>query len=58
MRKRESSSLSEGTEKILWGRAVVACKAHNLEVGGSTPPPATNLWRSTQIGEEDALEKH
>ena len=27
----------------LWGRAVVACKAHNLEVGGSTPPPATKF---------------
>ena len=23
-------------------RAEVACKAHNLEVGGSNPPPATN----------------
>jgi len=23
-------------------RAAVACKAHNLEVGGSIPPPATN----------------
>lgn len=28
--------------KILRGRAVVARKAHNLEVGGSIPPPATN----------------
>ena len=28
---------------ILWDRAVVARKAHNLEVGGSSPPPATNL---------------
>ena len=38
----------------LWGRAVVACKAHNLEVGGSTPPPATNMaryinWLDSQI---------
>lgn len=29
--------------KKLWGRAVVACQAHNLEVGGSNPSPATKL---------------
>jgi hypothetical protein len=27
---------------ILWGRAVVARKAHNLEAVGSNPSPATN----------------
>ena len=29
--------------QILRGRAVVARKAHNLEVGGSNPSPATKL---------------
>lgn len=29
--------------KILRGDAEVACKAHNLEVGSSILPPATNL---------------
>jgi hypothetical protein len=28
-------------EIILWGRAVVARKAHNLEAVGSNPSPAT-----------------
>ena len=28
--------------KKLWGRAVVARQAHNLEAGGSNPSPATN----------------
>jgi hypothetical protein len=27
-------------------RAEVACKAHNLEVGGSNPPPATKMKTS------------
>ena len=30
-------------------RAEVACKAHNLEVGGSNPPPATKKYRNTRF---------
>jgi len=30
-------------KNISWDRAVVARKAHNLEVGGSNPSPATNI---------------
>ena len=33
------------TNNISWDRAVVARKAHNLEVGGSNPSPATNISR-------------
>ena len=29
------------------GGAVVACQAHNLEVAGSTPAPATNFEGET-----------
>ena len=35
--------LCRGAENIRRGRAVVAREAHNLKVGGSTPPPATNF---------------
>lgn len=31
----------ENKKNKSWGVAVVASKAHNLEVGGSNPPPAT-----------------
>ena len=34
-----------GIVYILRGRAEVACQAHNLEVGGSNPPPATMIAR-------------
>lgn len=32
--------------------AVVASQAHNLKVGGSTPPPATNIYN---MGEENNI---
>lgn len=35
------------SEKILQDDAVVAIKAHNLEVGGSSPPPARDMWLYT-----------
>ena len=35
--------------KLLRGRAVVAHKAHNLEVAGSTPAPATSF---RHVGED------
>ena len=34
---------------------MVACKAHNLEVGGSTPPPATSSWKDVIIGSRPVL---
>ena len=36
------SSILITRSKTMWGSAEVACKAHNLEVGGSIPSPATN----------------
>ena len=38
------------TNNISWDRAVVARKAHNLEVGGSNPSPATNIsWVRLEV---------
>lgn len=35
---------------VLRGRAVrSACMAHNHEVGGSNPPPATNIERNDYV---------
>lgn len=34
---------------------LVACKAHNLEVGGSSPPPATSTMQLTVNLKLDSL---
>ena len=31
-----------------WGSVTVAQKSHKLQVGGSTPPPATKYWGVVQ----------
>lgn len=57
MRRREmaqrvqfSVQTGNGTRSAIWttpGRAVAARGAHNPEVGGSNPPPATNASTSS-----------
>ena len=45
----DSGGLTPSRPSILWGRAAVARQAHNLEVTGSIPVPATKVHITLHI---------